>query len=372
MRAKLFFLGTLILLVVMGILAFLFFMYPSMPNFYSIKSGAEPTSIAIAEQYPDFAAARELFNKQDYAGALALYKKVLSEVSDVKQRGLVEYNIALSMEFGGDYMGAIPLFKQIGANASYEPATRASAIQEMANIPLRYGFSDGKAIIAEIYKDAPYSDFYADKNDLIAQRKTFEYAAAISPLPLSLVTAGELYALDVWRNYKDATTTEPAKSYIKLALSTMTQGENATLALEQDPFQSASLTTVYQREGDGLAYLAYMNAVDASRVESAYKKSIQASEKYTYNPFAYYDYAAFLVNQFGTSRASDIADLLKTVIEKSSDKNATYFVTFLKDAKKGNFQATYKRSIVKLAAADAAFKTYLVSLGWQESDFTSK
>jgi tetratricopeptide (TPR) repeat protein len=318
----------------------------------------------------DFNSGKEFQKEGDYQEALTSFQSALPQAQDSTQKAQIEFDIAYMTELSGNHLGSIALFKQIVANTSYDPIVRAYSVQELGIIYSSY--ADTSAIAAEIYKDAPYNSFLVDGDLSTAYRKLYEYSDSIYPLGGSEAHVAQLYSADILTRLQGATTTPEGAAEVSLVQQSL-QKANADIGrMENDISESATIPDTYMREAIAYANLAAVGATDPSQAEIFFQKALTTNTAID-NPvnFINFYYAGFLATQFGSARASDIQTLLSVYSTKNAANLYQNVPTIFTAARSDPSLVSIKSSLVLLGEMDSGFKTYLLSLGWYESDFTT-
>jgi hypothetical protein len=87
--------------------------------------------------------------------------------------------------------------------------------------------------------------------------------------------------------------------------------------------------------------------------------------------FNAYRYAAFLAFQYGVSNSTSIATLLAPFKPGNDAAIALNIPAFFLSARTNPVLAPDKASLIELGRIDPNFQAYLLSLGWQASDFAA-
>ena len=355
----------LVFFIVSGLFYYLF----KLPT-RTVYTSTNTERAVLTKENQYFNAAEALRFQRKYIQALELYKKALPQAKDVKQEAQIKYDIALMTELSGSYTEAIQLYKDIVNNQKYYDIIRASAVQSIAM--MRYNYYDAyEQIEKEIFKDIPYSTFY-NKNELsTSYRKIFEYGNSIYPLSLSAIRVAGSYARHAHFTLHDATTTPEGAHDISSALYNFDLAQKDLERMRNDPVESMMLPQIYISFGMAAARFDQMGVAHVGDTEDYYKKGIQLAVISNARPGSYnvYHYAAYLAMKYGSKRDDDIKKLL-SAFKKGNDENIlTTINSFFVTARTNPDLKNEKAQLELLGKLDSDFKTYLVTLGWKQSDF---
>jgi tetratricopeptide (TPR) repeat protein len=334
-------------------------------------SGNNTPTVVLYKENPDYVTAIQYQKAGKNADALQYYQKALSSAHDKVQTAQIQYNIGIIDELMGNYTEAIREFKKVADDPTNYPILRAYAVQEMGVMYVGYVKSRDE-IVAETFKDAPYSTF-KDSSDLdLTYRKLFEYAASIYPLGISEGRVAYFYAKDVTQRLR-ATTTPEAISEIAIINQSVAKA-NADLARTggTDPDQkSLDTVPIYLLEARALGELVSVGIGPPNVAEDLFQKAIHHADligAYRQYRFERYQYAKFLATEYGATRKDDIKNLLSVYL---LDPTTVYrpMVDFFTLARTSQTLTSDRESIIRLGNIDPDFKAYLISLGWHESDF---
>jgi hypothetical protein len=143
---------------------------------------------------------------------------------------------------------------------------------------------------------------------------------------------------------------------------------------QADPNAASLVSATIGREGEAAEILASVGALDPSKAEHYFQEGVSLDATFGYRAGSYnaYRYAAFLAVQNGTSQSSAIATLLAPFKVGNDAAIAITVPQFFQSARTNPALASDKASLIRLAALDPSFKSYLLSIGWQASDFSSR
>jgi len=321
-------------------------------------------------QNKDYATAIAYEKIQQYGLALLSYEKALVEARDQVQKTQILIKIALMTERSGDYIGAIVKFKTIAADTSNYAMARAYAVQEMGLMNL-YIKNSRQVIFTETFKDSPYDSLKTDGNLNLTYTKLFEYAAKLYPLGYSEAYVAYGYADEIVNTLLGATTTTQGVEYLSFIKKSMDAADADILRMKAVPGEATLVPEALVRQGRALGLLASVGSADSEQAESYFKEglaydALRGNKAGSFNTF---HYAAFLVDQYGSTRSDDIKKLLSPF--RVSNTTAVYsnIIDFYRKARTDITLIKNKKQLVIMSQIDPDFKTYLLSLDWTTSDF---
>jgi tetratricopeptide (TPR) repeat protein len=322
----------------------------------------------------DFASAEQYRGQSDYSDALQYYQSALPQAQDSAQTVQIQYNIALMQIFDGQYSPAITGLKQIAANQTAGARMQAYAVQELGVMYNNYYGSGSDSIPADTFTGTPYANFLQDGDMSLAYRHLFEYATSFMPLGYSETGIALWYANDLIDTQKGATTTPQSISDIASVDQSLNAADISVVETQNDPNLASLVSATIGREGEVAAELVSVGVLDPSRAEHYFQQGINFDTAFGYRPgsFNTYRYAAFLASQYGVSTSSKIVALLSPFKVNNNSAIALNIPDFFLSARTNQVLASDKASLLSLAGIDADFKAYLISIGWQISDFSSQ
>src|SRR3989344_3691575 len=352
--------GTVCLLAV-AILIILFYNADPASKYSSSNT---PIDVLI-EENADYARARTLVRAGNSAEAEKAYNAALITATDSVQQGQIKFGIAQTKDYQGDYVGAVRMFKELVDDTNNIPLLRAYAVQWMVDIN-NQGIP---AVTEEIFSTSPYSEMVVSGDVALTNRHLAEYGSAIYPLGLL-----EMYVA-IWYAEKITETPPPpeASAYVTIIQQKIENAERDIERAKNDTGARASIPDILQYEARVKAGLAIAGASSGADAEEQFQRAFAAMATYGmqtwYDEFTRLNYAIFLMRMYGKERTADIHATLSPIHENPTYKTAP-IVTYLKNiAAGGPVDPKKKQYIGQLANYDAGFKTYLLSLGWKESDF---
>jgi tetratricopeptide (TPR) repeat protein len=329
-------------------------------------------AVLLEKQNQEYALAKSYQKSGDYASALQSYQKALTESQDALQRTQIAFNIAYANELLGKYAEAIAQFKAIAADTSNYAIARAASVQAIGLMYYTYsGSATLQTIASETFKDPPY-DSFQDGNSLnMAYTKLFEYAASIYPLAGSEVRIAYGYTNELLDTLKSATTTPQGKEYLALITQSLQATDRDLMRMRDVPEERTLIPEILVREGKTLDRLATLGVVDPQQAEPYFKRGMQYAASLDLKPGSFYalNYALFLADRYGSARSADIKNLL--VPFRVGNEAAIYsiVVDFYKNIRLAPSSDKNRKLIILLGQIDPDFKVYLISLGWEQTDF---
>lgn len=362
---------------ILGILALLvitvgiWFFYFKVPARMTYSTNNTPTAV-LATRNQDYATAIAYEKEGKYDQALSSYQNALIAAQDQIQTTQIRLKIALMTEKTGNYKDAIVLFKAIAGDATNYAIARAYAVQEIGLMNVYISDTETKKIVStETFKDAPYDSFKKDVDLNMAYTKLFEYASSFYPLGYSEARVAFGYAGELLSTLKGATTTPKGIAYISI-INTSLQAATADLQrMKAIPGEAVLVPETLVRQGNTVNRLSSVRVLDPKMAESYFKAGVAYDVTLGNKPgsFNAFNYATYLVTQFGTTRSGDIKTLLLPFRVGNEAQIYSNIETFLRSARTDTTLVKNKKQILSMGRMDPGFKTYLISLGWKVSDF---
>jgi tetratricopeptide (TPR) repeat protein len=302
----------------------------------------------------------------DTSSYIELYRQALTQATDPSQEGHLKYLIATAYVQNGEYIKAIPLFKEVAATKEYTKYDRALAVQAMGNT--RFSFND-PSVDQVIFSDSPYSGMVVTNDYISTYIKLFQYSSSIAPVANSESRIAVLYAQEIDRSYASShSTSTPEIAYMKDQLGRHVKNANTNIPiLRQRRGSGGIISTSLLRIAVAYGHLAELGMYSPTDAEAAFNvvKAESIKTNFQIDVFWYCRYAMYLNEMYGPSRANDVRDLLSNIYN-GGYSNTDQIMQFLAHEKNNNLGL--KPSISKLASADPKFKQLLTSLGWTEAD----
>ena len=270
---------------------------------------------ALLEESASFAQAEEMFGKQECERAAPLYEQALVDVKNETQRGHVMFKIALCSYLTDDYVRAIPIFKDVGANPANKNFTRAYAVQYLGTS--HYAYADAK-IDEEIFRDEPYRSLWVEGDVRLSYRHLFEYASALYPLAISELRIAEWYAGELFLK-TDMLSAEEKDRYHGVINAKIASAETDIARMRGVPGEAIGLPAVFNRKAMVLGTLAQLGDIPASEAEDAFKAVLAAYDERSsrLDGYARLYYAIFLARMYGAERAPDVRNILSKFYDTS-------------------------------------------------------
>lgn len=331
------------------------------------SGGSGKTYMALVNSNPAFQSAEKARVNGDHQAAVDQYQEALNMSNDAFSQGQIELRMAISNGYLGKYTEAIKVFKEIHANRAYPPRLRAYAVADMADL---YRATKSPEITRQIFSEEPFKGFYDPSDVLLSYRKLYDYAAGIYS-----IASAELYSA-IW--YSDQISfmdrgKEPDKitAYSMAVKSKVALADQDIATIENAASDNlkADLPLFYLLRAQIIGNLELSGDPSLGNMEDAFAKSFQADALYGYpgsDSHLRYHYARFLWKKYGESKKNEIQQMLEPLINDPIYRNSPIekYLTSLRDS------PAPKKSLYRLANLYPEFMDYLISLGWQKSDFT--
>ncbi|RJQ33588.1 tetratricopeptide repeat protein [Candidatus Parcubacteria bacterium] len=341
------------------------FVWYSQGGIASKYSSTNTPGGVLTRENEAYARAQTLSRAGNHEEAIAAYNEALVQAADYVQEAQIRFNIAATKYRQGDAIGAVRDFKELAEDKNNIPVLRAYAVQWIADI----NNAGNPEAAREVFSSSPYSEFVVPGDIALTNRKLAEYGSSIYPLGLL-----EMY-IAIWYAEKLTETPPPqeAASYVPIIKQKMDNAEKDIERTKDDANGRGSTPHILQYEARVKAALAIAGAGSAQDAEYQFKRAFEAVAAYGlpawYDDHPRLNYAIFLMRMYGNDRKSDIHATLSPIYENPVYKTAP-IVSYLKNiAAGGPIDPKKKQYIGQLANYDTGWKTYLISLGWKESDF---
>jgi hypothetical protein len=315
-----------------------------------------------------FAQANDLYLVNDFKGAQAKYEESLSVVQNPAQEAQVKLRIAHAVRDQGDNVRAVQLYKEIVQNKAYPNITRAYAMQSVAVLA---DFIRDPALREEIFKTRPFSLFEADdKNITVSNRRLFEYAAYLHPLAFSEMQVALWYAdrLRVNALAKGAMSEEKKVQYRDIVTERMRRADLDLEHISNDPNSVVLVPETLRSRALTLSSLYFAGYASRAEADKAYLDAFEANARYGApgdgNMRLWYAYYLASFDDRHDELISIVAPIYTDPTYRPSRIG-----TFLAAERDNLLDA--KKPLVDISAIDPKFRDFLLSLGWEQSDFAS-
>lgn len=362
---------------ILGILALLviatgvWFVYFKVPSRMTYSTSNTPTAV-LTTLNENYATAVAYEKAQKYDLALLSYGKALVGAVDRVQTTQIRLKIALMTEKVGNYKEAIAKFKTIAADTTNYAIARAYAVQEIGLMNVYFAEKNARDTIStETFKDAPYDSFKKEGDLNMTYTKLFEYASSFYPLGYSEARVAFGYAGELLTTLKGATTTPKGIAYISIVTTSLQSATADLQRMKAIPGEAILVPETLVRQGNTVSRLSSVGVLDPKMAESYFKAGVAYDVTLGNKPgsFNAFNYATYLVTQFGTARSGDIKTLLLPFRVGNDVQIYSNIAAFLRSARTDTTLVKNKKQILSMGHMDSDFKTYLISLGWKASDF---
>ena len=346
------------------------------------SSELTPYSV-LTQKNMAFVEAEQLVRAGDYRGARDKYIEALRYAQDSVQKSQIQYKIAATSEYLGDYVGAIRELKEIVADTSANDVFRSYAVMKMGSIFNAYGFGQQlDPIVEETFKGEPYASFRKDGDVYLAYRRLYEYSSSFYPVALSELRIADWYANYIRSKAADSTYDE-LRPDVEIVLKKIANAAKDVKRIEKDPNEVGLLPDIYTRQGEIFAKLASLARAAGEPVlsqardqgitfevaEDSYERglllrSTQGAER-GLDGMERFMYSSFLQRYF-PEREDDIREIIAPFYKTNVYRTAPV-AAFLRS--QAGADSWMNKSLVGMAAIDPQFKGFLISMGWTEADF---
>jgi tetratricopeptide (TPR) repeat protein len=326
-----------------------------------------------AQDNSAFAQALQLESQGMYTEAIAQLQSALHSTDDAIQTSDILSHLEQDYETTGQYANAIQTLQQIAGTSTYAPVTRAYAVEQMGLLYVRY---PNASSTSDLFDQAPYENLYVTMNTNRTARNLFLYSTTIAPLPISEYYIAESYANSIFNQgllQQASSTAQKAKlaTLEQELVSSFRDGDTALAAITAKPPTSVYLLNAQAMRAVVLGSLQQVGNTSFGDATQAFQSVLTAydSQNAGNDGSVRLQYAYFLANTYGTSRASDIRSVLAPIYQGQSRGGP-----ITQNVLKGYIGAPAtptKTSLVLLSTIDPDFKTFLISLGWTSTDLST-
>lgn len=317
---------------------------------------------------PSFPLALQFAKNKDYIKAREYYVKAAQETTDAVQLSIIRFQMAVLRAEEGKYLEAIDELKALIKDEKTPALTRAYSFLEFGL--MYYRFADS-AITERIFEGDVYYRALRDIDERVTYRRIFEESARLYPLALAEYRIADWYATELFNAEHGGPS---IGNEIKAEYTQILEGRwNAG---EQDFERIKLIPSEYARYGPQSLLRASiisgkMSALGNSSYGDVEERFERAFAAYASRPgsdgYVRFHYAVALA-KMPTSASSDRIELiLAPFYTQGSVYKDTSVISFFRNEKNNVLEV--KQDLVMLAAIDSRFREFLVSLGWDSTDF---
>jgi hypothetical protein len=170
---------------------------------------------------------------------------------------------------------------------------------------------------------------------------------------------------------KGATTTANGIAHVARIEDAISKVDADIARTKDDPVANSRLPEMLAAKGLVLGKLFSLGIGSDQAAESAFQYALQFAAVKGAPPgnINAYFYAGYLANQYGSTRAEDIKKLLSGFSASHTQSVDVVSRSYLTALTSNSSLVSDKKKAVLLAGLDSDFKSYLISLGWNEKDF---
>lgn len=299
--------------------------------------------------------------RQDYPGAVDLYRIALTETNSPSESAHIKFRLARALEYV-DTPAAIRTFKEIVADPTYPDTQKKYALMWLPMIILRT-IDDNPLILEEALVGEPYSSFReTEVNDTL--NNFYEYTITFGSTGIAEFAIAQSLAEAV----RDGKITDQIEqdNTKKRITELMAKGKDYTEGARTDSRNSALLPRIYRAQAKANAVAAQLGDPEALQsFDTLFLEAINQGLATKLDGAVRWDYFRYAYDTFGESSfektQSHLDVLLNNLNEYTGIRN--YLV-----AEKNNGYGA-KNDVVKYANANATLKAKLLELGWTAADF---
>lgn len=279
---------------------------------------------------------------------------------------------------GDDREQAAKMLKEIAGDTTLSAATRSSAYSYMANWLYTYGSYD--LMKRYVFNTDPYTSYLNDQKGDVTEATVY------------LLTLANNLQPNAFNNYESAGLLAYKLRGMGIDPSSADQQNAANRALAYiavgDGLLQDALSTDFYTKNPGAKLFLYSakaisfatiqpfsSTISNVKVSDAFDTALSAiapaknslPAQFTANNVRL-EYAIWLSQVGGTAAVTKITDMAKLMSAADSKRFDAYLQTIQSRPSK----SYAKRGVIRAAGLSTEFKSYMISKGWQESDFASK
>ncbi len=366
-----------LLLIVMAVGGYVLFL-----NNNAKRYSQEQTVNSVLEATnSSFAQGNNLMRAGKESEALTAYQDALKSAEDKAQEAQIKFSIASALERSGlfsDYSRSIEPFKEIARNASYPAIARAYAVQEIGL--LRIAFND-QLLDAIIFAGSPYSEMLSGGDLALAYRHLFEYASQLYPLGISQAQIARWYADQLVLSTRaakqsDVLSVEQTDAYTDKIRQLLASADADIERIKDTPSEKAYIPTILASEAIVIGKMQLSGDDSFGDLSSAYNAALTSYPAYGLAAYrdgwVRFNYASAFLQSRGSAGTKTVQEILAPFYSSDRYKNSAIEKFLTRARADTSVYAEDYDNIVSLAKLDAQFASYLRSLGWTDSDFSSQ
>lgn len=331
--------------------------------------------------------AGEDLKRSDTIQARENYNLALQSTNSAAEEAQIKFKLALTYQLANgsdnDLTQAIALFKEIAVNEAYPNVFRAYAVMRLGLLYDVYGYGEQAALlISETFTGSPFDSFLEEGDLASSYLNLYEHSLELRPNAIADLRSAQIYMhkLEV-EHEAGRDISQLAQSYIPLVLERIKRAELDMSVIEGDENASALLPIALMRMGVLVANLSYYanllgepyismvktDDITIARAEQSFSKALQIRTlRGGLDSFDRFMYASTL-DRYAVGREVDIKKIMIPVYLESAGRDEA-FKSFV--AAQAESDTWMHESLVNMANLDSAFKQYLISTGWTETNFS--
>jgi len=334
---------------------------------YLVKPAATKPTVAyqLRNEDPQFKEGLGYMKDGSFDKASQVFKEALLKSQDFNQEAFIKYHIGYAQGLAKDYSESITTLRSVAANENYPDIYRAWSVQMMSEL---YYINGKDPNLAKYVFDAPpYSGFKDEVSVEASYARLSEYANSFYPVAGALfrVVYNKVYPAIISIQKDGITQSEEAE--LKDLWAQMHEairiGEDELVTSREVGFDNSSLSYRVVRQA-GLYAMATMAGEDhAADADRLYKEGLELSSSNSdQRLWAGYNYAVYLSQKYGKSRAVDISSALAPFFEPAY-RNERFYKYFSREETKIDVQT--RINIERISLVDEKFAELMRSLGWK-------
>lgn len=304
-----------------------------------------------------------------YTDAAKQFQIALAQTNDPGEEVVIKFWLGTADGVVGDYADTIAILKDIARDTTaYTPRMRATAVARLGHMFYRFG--DPK-ITEEIFKDEPYTSMVEEGKVDLSYRHLFAYATTIYPVAIAELYDARWYAAQLVTPPPGGLSTTTEATHKKNIRQRIQRADEDILRIRDDPGERLTFLDTLEVRAATLGRMMRAGDTSFGDPEAEFKRLLNLFPAFHVerDGTARLQYAIFVARVYGTSRTSDVQDILAPLYEDPAHRGKA-IVPILQGGRDNTWNTLGQKSnLVLLSSLDPKFKAYLQTLGWSDADF---
>ncbi|MCE9644333.1 hypothetical protein K8Q93_03790 [Candidatus Parcubacteria bacterium] len=333
----------------------------------SQEPSVKPNTVTyVREQNADFKKGLAHMKAREFSKAIPFFQAALLDAQDLNQEGYIKYNVGYAQGLAKEYQSSIATLREVAANENYADIIRAWSIQLMGELYLAN--NKDPEYSKYVFDKTPYSAFNSNGNIEAAYTRLSEYASSFYPTAVSLFRISfdksfpEILALSV-RQARTSADEENLKSLWNQVHEAIRIGNDELIAARTLGFDNSVLSARITRQAILLGIATLTGEDHAAEAEALYKEAWNLTEgNRDQRIWTGYQYALYLSQQYGKSKAGEISVLLAPFSDPAYRNERFYKYLASKEALS---DVQTRLNVERISLVDEEFAALMRSFGWK-------